>query len=330
MKIVLPKYDFVLKMLMENEKVRKYFISDVLNIPPEEIKSVQVSNPFLWKRHIRHKLGILDVLLILNNDKKINIELQVKMVKNWDKRVLFYTSKMFTEDLLAGQNYQKLKKCISISLLDFNLDKEPRYHRIYRLRDEEGSVFSDLFEIHIIESKTGFYYPNSIIELRKKLNGNGRMDDWIRLFNATTEEDLDMIKTKNPGVQEAVNEIKVMSLGKTLKWLYESRLKAIRDQNARDDYVRDEGKAEGRAEGKAEGKAEGRAEGKAEGKASVLIAQVRRKLRKGISAEDAAEMLEEDENRIKEIYGLIEKNPQFEDHEIYGLLKQEEHKTVFD
>ena len=292
MKIVLPKYDFVLKMLMENKKIRKYFISDVLNIPPEEIKSVEVSNPFLWRRYLRHKLGILDVLLILNNDRKINIELQIKMVKNWDRRVLFYTSKMFTEDLLTGQNYQKLKKCISISLLDFNLDKGPKYHRIYRLRDEDGNVFSDLFEIHIIE-------------LGKKLDGSGRMDDWIRFFNAATEEDLDMIKTENPGVKEAVREVKVMSLGKTLRWLYESRLKAIRDQNARDDYVRDEG----------------RAEGKAEGKACVLIAQVRRKLGKGISAEDAAEMLEEDENLIREIYGLIERYPQYDDCKIYELLR---------
>ena len=296
MKIVLPKYDFVLKILMENKKIRKYFISDVLNIPPEEIKSVEVSNPFLWRRYLRHKLGILDVLLILNNDRKINIELQIKMVKNWDRRVLFYTSKMFTEDLLAGQNYQKLKKCISISLLDFNLDKGPKYHRIYRLRDEDGNVFSDLFEIHIIE-------------LGKKLDGSGRMDDWIRLFNAATEEDLDMIKTKNPGVKEAVREVKVMSLGKTLRWLYESRLKAIRDQNARDDYVRDEGRAEGKAEGRAEGKA------------CVLIAQVRRKLGKGISAEDAAEMLEDDENRIREIYGLIERYPQYDDYKICELLR---------
>lgn len=41
MEIVLPKHDFVFKTLMENSRIRKYFISDVLNIPPEEIKSVR-------------------------------------------------------------------------------------------------------------------------------------------------------------------------------------------------------------------------------------------------------------------------------------------------
>ena len=112
MEIVLPKHDFVFKTLMENSRIRKYFISDVLNIPPEEIKSVRVSNPFLWKRRIRHKQGILDVLLILNNDRKINIELQVRRVKDWDGRTLFYLSKMFTEDLLAGQKVRG--KCCAV------------------------------------------------------------------------------------------------------------------------------------------------------------------------------------------------------------------------
>ncbi|RKJ21361.1 Rpn family recombination-promoting nuclease/putative transposase [bacterium D16-50] len=299
MEIVLPKHDFVFKTLMENSRIRKYFISDVLNIPPEEIKSVRVSNPFLWKRRIRHKQGILDVLLILNNDRKINIELQVRRVKDWDGRTLFYLSKMFTEDLLAGQNYRRLKKCVSISLLDFNIDESPKYHRIYRMRDESGSEFSDLFEIHIVE-------------LKKKTDGDGRMDDWIRFFNADTQEDLHMIKTKNPGVQEAINEVEVMSLGKTLRWLYESRLKAIRDQNARDDYVRDEGIIIGETKGKAEGKA------------CALIAQVRCKRNKEVSVEDAAEMLEQEESLIGKIYGLIEVYPQYDDYGIFKLLEFEE------
>lgn len=86
MGIVLPKYDFVFRALMGNEKVRRHFISDMLGIPLEQIKSLRVSNPFLWKRRNKHKLGILDVLLVLNDDRKINIELQVRVVKYWDKK----------------------------------------------------------------------------------------------------------------------------------------------------------------------------------------------------------------------------------------------------
>lgn len=227
------KYDFSFKSLMRSEEVRKYFVSDALAIPVEEIKSIRLANTFLWKAYRRQKQGILDVLVELNDDSKVNIELQIKMMKYWDRRNLFYLAKMFTDDLLVGEDYTKLKRCICISILDFNIDDEPEYHKVYRLRDKRGREFSDMFEIHIIE-------------LRKKLNGNDRMDEWIQLFNAKSEGDLDMIraKTNNQGILTAIREVKLMGLGRNMRMLYEMKMKQIRDRKAEDAYVYDQGKAE--------------------------------------------------------------------------------------
>ena len=258
MGIVSPKYDFSFKQLMQNEEVRKYFISDVLGIPAAEIRSVRLASPFLWKRYSGQKQGILDVRVELNDDRMVNIELQIKMLACWDKRSLFYLAKMFTEELLVGEQYHRLKKCICINLLDFNLDEDPEYHRIYRLRNEKGQEYSDLFEMHVIE-------------LGKKLKGTEPVDEWIRLMNVRTEEELEMISAKNPGLLEAVKEVKVMSLRKGLRALYEAHLREIRDRNARDAFVREEGRAEGKEEGRAEGKAEGMEVGKAVGKADAVL-----------------------------------------------------------
>ena len=235
MNIISPKYDFSAKELFSNEVVRRHFISDVLGIPIEKIRSVRMLNPFLRKRFRLQKQGILDVLVELNDSTKINIEVQVVLFANWDRRSLFYLAKMYTEDLLVGENYAKLKRCVSISILDFNLTDSEEYHKVYRLRDEQGNEFSDLLEVHTIE-------------LRKKLKGNGKMDDWIRLFNAKTEEDLDMIQTKNVGLQEAINMVKTMSLSKRMRLRYEAHMKDVRDRRAREDYVREEGLREGRQE----------------------------------------------------------------------------------
>ena len=276
MKEIVPmKHDFVMKEIMDIPVVRKYFISDVLGIPPEKIKSIRVINPFLWKRRRNQKLGILDLQLLMNDDTRINIELQIKFFSKWDRRNLFYLAKMFSEDLKIGEMYDKLKKCICISILDFNLTDRPKYHSIYRLRDEEGHEFSDLFEIHIIE-------------LKKRLNGIEKVDDWIRLFNAQTEEDLTMIKTKNPGILEAMKELRVMSLGKRLRLMHEERLKEIRDRNAIVDYAREQGIEQGIEQGKEQN----------------LMELIRRKLAKGQSVEQIAEALEEQPERISE---LIEK-----------------------
>lgn len=86
MKIISPKYDYCAKELFRNEVVRNHFLSDVLEIPMEEIRSSRLLNTFLWKRYRSQKQGILDVLIELNNNIKINIEIQVKASADWDKR----------------------------------------------------------------------------------------------------------------------------------------------------------------------------------------------------------------------------------------------------
>ena len=155
---------------------------------------------------------------------------------------LFYLAKMYDEDLRSGQNYSRLKKCISIGILDFKLLESESYHSVYRLRNEKGEELTELWELHIIE-------------LGKSLQGD-RLDDWIRLFHAESVEELEMLAAKNKGLAEAAEIMKRMSLGKTLRYHYEAHLKAVRDRYGEDAYIRDQGRAEGLAEGIAQGKTE--------------------------------------------------------------------------
>lgn len=283
-KIVSLKYDFSFKHLFLNEEVRRHFISDVLGIPLEEIREVRLANTFLWKRYWRQKQGILDVLVELNHESKVNIELQIEMLAHWDKRSLFYLSKLFTEGLLSGQKYEKLKRCVCISVLAYNLNERPEYHKVYRLRDEAGNEFSDMLEIHVIE-------------LSKPLSGTGRMDEWIQLFNAETEEELNMLeaRTGNIGILEAIKEVRIMSLGKKLRVIHEAKLKEIRDRNAREDYVRSEGVKQGIEQGIEQGEG------------LKLIDLVQRKLRKGKTPEVIADELEEPLENIEHICAAVEK-----------------------
>lgn len=152
----------------------------------------------------------------MNDSTKINIELQVKHYAYWDRRQLFCLAKLYAEDMRGGEDYTLLKRCVSISILDFNLTGRKEYHHIYRLRDEQGYEFSDVLELHILE-------------LKKKLKENGEMEEWIRFFRADSEEDLDMMGTKNPGILEAIREVREMSLSRRLRLRYEAHLKQIRD-----------------------------------------------------------------------------------------------------
>ena len=188
-----------------------------------------------------------------------------------------------------GEDYALLKKCVSISILDFNLTNRNEYHHAYRLRDKHGYEFSDMLEIHTLE-------------LKKKLKETAEMDEleeWIRFFQADCEEDLDMIKTKNPGILEAIKEVKEMSLSRRMRIRYEAHLKQVRDEKAWKTYERAEARKEGLAEGRAEGRTEGLAEGLAEGRSQIIRNMINQK----VPDEDIIRLSGCSEKELQEIKG---------------------------
>lgn len=234
-RIISLKEEFVLREAFGREIVRKQFISDVMGIPMEQIKSVALASNFLRKAWKKAKQGVLDFVMTLNDNVKVNVELQVRKQKHWIKRNLFYLAHTYLDELFVGENYWKLKKCVTISILDFNLLEERKEnHSSFTLRDKSGRELTDLFEVHVIE-------------LRKEPMGQA-VDGWVRLFNAETEEELNQFQGANEGIRKAAEAVKIASMAKDVKWYFLQIQKAKRDRWAEDEYVRDEGKAEGKAE----------------------------------------------------------------------------------
>lgn len=67
--------------------------------------------------------------------------------------ILFYLWKMYTEQLKKGESYEKLKKCIHVSILNFvHFPDDEKYYRTIHLCDvEDGKEYTDLFELQILE-----------------------------------------------------------------------------------------------------------------------------------------------------------------------------------
>lgn len=75
--IMLPTVDFCFKELMQNPKVRKGFIAAILGKAPEMIRRTTLLPTALRKESEEDKLGILDVLVELEDGSKMNMEMQV-------------------------------------------------------------------------------------------------------------------------------------------------------------------------------------------------------------------------------------------------------------
>lgn len=83
------------------------------------------------------KEGILDIKLILNQNRKINIEMQNTYQDDWTERSLFYNCRMFTDGFQKGHPYGEIPPCIHVGILNFNQMISPNYYHKVSLMDEK-------------------------------------------------------------------------------------------------------------------------------------------------------------------------------------------------
>ncbi len=233
-----PKIDFAFKEIMANEQARIGFLSAVLKIKPEDIKSTQVLNTYLQKVHEDDKQGILDVRILMNNDTEIDTEIQLSELKVWADRALFYLSKMYTEQIKQGQSYDVFKKCVNISILNFTLfSKETEFYSCFHIReDTRNFLYTDKMEFHVIE------LPKLPEELKEN---SSDIELWAKFINAERKEELEMIATKNSYIASAYEQLQIISQDKEKRQEYEAREKAIRDYNQSMKEAREQGREEG-------------------------------------------------------------------------------------
>ena len=84
----------------------------------------------LRKGYEDDKYGILDVRVEMHDGTQIDFEMQVAEFDFWKKRIVFYLSKMVTDQIHKGDDYDKIQKCIHVSILDFV--HFPEDNRCYR------------------------------------------------------------------------------------------------------------------------------------------------------------------------------------------------------
>ena len=273
-KIVKLKLDVIFKRVFGNEKNEKIiaaFISDLLEIPRESIKKIYINNVELTPEYLEQKFSRLDLKMDVDG-RIVNIELQVNKESFFKERTLFYWSKLYSEELLAGDEYTELKQTICINIINFNLFECEDYHSNFKiLESERKELLTDKFAIHFFElKKVGKYRKNK------------RMEDWLNLINAETEGDLMAIQqsTTIPEVQDTIVMLRHLSADQQVR----------QEAYYRERLLHDEASALGsaRREGEAKGRAEGRAEGEEKKEAEIII----RMYKKGKSPEQISDDLE--------------------------------------
>jgi predicted transposase/invertase (TIGR01784 family) len=196
---------------------------------------------------IHDKLGILDVKLTTKNKKIIDIEIQIKHKSNMKQRVLFYVSRMITDQIGESESYEKIQKVVNIVICtDHKMIKDSKnYHNRYLLHDKENdSTFTDLLEVNILE-------PQKISN-----DDKSKLSMWLKFLNTNNEEELEMCAQASPELREAVCIYKKLTSDENTRLKIRMREDAVRDYYADMGGMREEGIAEGIEIGKIEGKIE--------------------------------------------------------------------------
>src|SRR5437762_11317008 len=93
-----PKVDYAFKHLFGREATRALLIDlvdAVLNpAPGRQITEIELLNPFNPKEKLDDKLSILDIKARDQSGRRLNIEMQMLAYRYYDKRILYYWSKL--------------------------------------------------------------------------------------------------------------------------------------------------------------------------------------------------------------------------------------------
>lgn len=258
--------DYMFRVIMqENEKVLRGLIASLLGLSGEEIISVELRNPIILGDAIGEKETIMDLRTILNRERLLNIEMQVSKRKHWAERSLLYLCRNY-DQLQSGQDYGKIKPCLHIGIIDFNLfeDDKEFYSRYWLMNARNQRIYTSKFGINVLNLRQ--------TEHATKEDKDNELDVWAKLFKAKTWEEIKMLAEDHEFAKEAATSIYAVS-----------QEEAIRLQcEAREEYERDW--AESYVSGHEDGLEEGREEGRKEGVAFVI----RSALAQGKSPEDIA------------------------------------------
>jgi len=241
-----PTNDYMFSRVFGDSDCReilKNFLQSILtDIQIVSIDSVKQAH--LDAVTIKKKFSRMDILATLNNNIKVNIEMQMDNNYNTIDRSLYYAEKLSIKDLEAKQDYTDIPKTIGIWILDYNLfEEDAPFHEITRLRrDYNYKILTDKLEMHYI----------LLPKFKKKCKHiSSALEQWLTFI---INDDLEEIKNMdNELIQNAESKLELLNNDEKAREIAEMLIDAERNERSALANARQEGHAEGRAEGHAEG-----------------------------------------------------------------------------
>ena len=241
------KNDVVFRSVFRrSKKGLQGLLGALLNAPPESIRDIEFLDTHLDQEYPEDKEGILDLRILCQNKRHINIEMQMYHVNYWEDRSLFYNSKLFVSSVRKGEDYRNAKACIHIGILDFTLFPDQReFYSIHKIANvKTGRIYSDKLAFHVVE-----------LSKLKQASETERGTDvyrWARLISAGSIQEMKTLAKGDEYMKETVDTFEYFSLDDEERYRAFRREMAIMDRKAEMKDAYEEGMEQGIEQGKQE------------------------------------------------------------------------------
>ena len=197
-------------VLQKSPDALRGLLSALLHIPESEIISCEICNPIILGDALDEKTCILDILVLLNKNRQINLEMQVGPIENWTDRSLYYLCKMFT-DLKEGMDYTQTKPSIHIGILSKSpVPEDAAFYNEYALKNRKtGYEFTGKFSLHVLVLS----YISKVTDDVK----NSSLYHWACLFKATTWKEMLAMAEQSESIKKAVVTLRQLTNDEKIK-----------------------------------------------------------------------------------------------------------------
>lgn len=258
---VSPRVDLAFKKIFGVDENKDLLMSLINSIVSEEDKVtyIDILNPYNAKNFKKDKLSILDIKAKDTRDQLYNIEIQISDEGDYDKRALYYWTKLYGNQLVESVDYGVLKKSIGIHILNFlSIPESPKYHNTFVLKEKEINLhrFKDIelhtIELHKFEKDPKLNHAPELSDYLAKVKTS--LDRWMLFLtkHALLDENALPQPVNEPIIKKALHTLNVMNFSKAEREEYEEHLKWLRFEASAFKKQYQDGKAEGKAEEKIE------------------------------------------------------------------------------
>lgn len=215
--------DYMFRAVFQSsENSLRHLLAALLGIPLGEITSCHIENPIVLGENMGDKDCILDISILLNQNRRINLEMQVGNQANWCNRAVFYLSRLYCS-LDKGQDYQDLLPVIHIGILNFTLFPDnPTFYSEYLLSDTKTQkIFTGNYSLRVLQLNQ--------LENATEEEKNSELYQWSMFFIANTWEEIQMLAKNADVFHETADFLCKLSADDKIRIQCEARERYYRD-----------------------------------------------------------------------------------------------------